>query len=80
MAVRVQDKHLSARVRNRCISERVMRKMKPTINWCAFCKHWRGGYTPKCQFCEMYDVTVPPDKFEAEHIGVSNRQAVQKCD
>lgn len=49
--------------------------MKPTIHWCAFCKHWRGGYTPKCQFCEMYDVTVPPDKFEAEHIGVSNRQA-----
>lgn len=54
--------------------------MKPTINWCAFCKHWRGGYTEKCQFCEMYDVTVPPDKFEAEYIGVSNRQEVQKCD
>lgn len=38
--------------------------MRPTINWCAFCKHWRGGYTPKCQFCEMYCITVRPSNFE----------------
>lgn len=38
--------------------------MRPTINWCAFCKHWRGGYTPECQFCEMYCITVRPSNFE----------------
>lgn len=38
---------------------------------------WRN-FTGATSEYEMYDVTVPPDKFEAEHIGVSNRQEVMK--
>lgn len=37
--------------------------MKPTINWCAFCENWVGNYTHKCQFCDVYDPTIPPSKF-----------------
>ena len=58
------------------MSEVMIKGPQDRINWLmvAAFRYCVGRHTTQA----MYGVTVPPDKFEAEHIGVSNRQEVQK--